>query len=41
LLGDLEVRAGDRRAAARAYGRAADLNPRDGGLRKLAEDPGR
>jgi Flp pilus assembly protein TadD len=37
LLGDLEVRAGDERAAARAYGRASALNPRDPGLRELAE----
>jgi O-antigen ligase len=35
LLGDLEVRAGDPRAARRWYRRALALNPRDRGLRLL------
>ncbi|WP_210491636.1 O-antigen ligase family protein [Patulibacter sp. SYSU D01012] len=33
LLGDLQVRSGDRPAARRAYRRALALNPRDAGLR--------
>lgn len=37
LLGDLETRAGNRRAAQAWYGRAAALNPRDVGLKQLAE----
>ena len=36
LLGDLEVRAGDRRAARAFYRRASRLNPLDVGLRELA-----
>ncbi len=36
LLGDLETRAGDHRAAQSWYRRALALNPRDTGLRQLA-----
>jgi predicted TPR repeat methyltransferase len=39
LLGDLSVRAGDLRAARRAYGRALRLNPRDPALRSLVSRP--
>jgi tetratricopeptide (TPR) repeat protein len=39
LLGDLAVRRGDLETARRDYGRASDLNPRDPGLARLAEDP--
>jgi UDP-N-acetylmuramyl pentapeptide phosphotransferase/UDP-N-acetylglucosamine-1-phosphate transferase len=35
LLGDVQTRVGARRAAARAYGAAVRLNPRDRGLREL------
>jgi hypothetical protein len=38
LLGDLEMRSGARERAARAYGRATTLNPRDRGLRALRDD---
>jgi hypothetical protein len=38
LLGDLETRRGERAAAARAYGRAVALNPRDRGLRALRDE---
>ena len=37
LLGDLELRAGNDRAARRHYRRASELNPRDVGLRALAQ----
>jgi hypothetical protein len=36
LLGDFELRAGDRAAARRYYGRASALDPRDVGLKRLA-----
>jgi len=36
VLGDLELRAGNRAAANRYYRRALDLNPQDQGLRELA-----
>jgi hypothetical protein len=39
LLGDLEVRRGDLRAAGAAYRHAAALNPRDRGLAVLARHP--
>jgi UDP-GlcNAc:undecaprenyl-phosphate GlcNAc-1-phosphate transferase len=39
LLGDLAVRTGDLSEAARDYGRASRLNPRDPGLRALSRDP--
>jgi Flp pilus assembly protein TadD len=38
LLGDLETRSGERASAARAYGRAVALNPRDRGLRELRDE---
>jgi len=37
LLGDLQVRDGELADAARYYEKASDLNPRDTGLRQLAE----
>ena len=39
LLGDLAVRRGDIETARRDYGRASELNPQDGAIRALAEDP--
>jgi Flp pilus assembly protein TadD len=36
LLGDFDVRSGDRAGARRYYQRAAALNPRDTGLRQLS-----
>lgn len=41
LLGDLEVRAGNQTRARRLYGQALELNPRDVGLRELADTGGR
>ena len=40
LLGDLEVRAGNQARAREHYGQALELNPRDVGLRDLAESGG-
>lgn len=39
LLGDLEVRAGDLRAAREYYRRALDLDPREASLKSLVADP--
>ncbi len=40
LLGDLDTRLGERARAARDYGRAVALNPRDRGLRALRDRAG-